>query len=82
MSVSFEQSARAKQVLEELCLVIEEGYAQHTLQRSPHLTLLNEEWHAASPPLRLSALGRSASRPSPPHLSRVSPLPHFACTYL
>ena len=41
MSVSFEQSARAKQVLEELCLVIEEGYAQHTLQRSPHLTLLN-----------------------------------------
>ena len=48
MSVSFEQSSRAKQVLEELCLVIEEGYEQHTLQRSPHLTLLNEEWYVAA----------------------------------
>ena len=34
-----------EQVLEELLLVIEAGYAEHTLQRSPHLTLLNEEWY-------------------------------------
>merc|ERR1719424_1205947 len=48
MSVSFEQSARARAVLEELLLVIEAGYAEHTLQRSPHLTLLNEEWYVAA----------------------------------
>jgi hypothetical protein len=28
--------------------VIEQGYAEHTLQRSPHLTLLNEEWYKSS----------------------------------
>jgi len=45
MSVNFEQSARAHAVLEELAAVIEAGYQEHTLQRSPHLTLLNEEWY-------------------------------------
>jgi hypothetical protein len=28
--------------------VIEQGYSEHTLQRSPHLTLLNEEWYKRS----------------------------------
>eukprot|EP00966_Prymnesium_polylepis_P214951 4978231-Prymnesium_polylepis.1 len=46
MSVNFEQSARARAVLEELSAIIEAGYAEHTLQRSPHLTLLNEEWYS------------------------------------
>ena len=48
MAVNFQQSARAKQVLAELCDVIEAGYEQHTLQRSPHLTLLNEEWYVSA----------------------------------
>jgi len=44
MSVAFHHSARAHAVLEQLSAVIEQGYALAALQRSPHLTLLNEEW--------------------------------------
>lgn len=40
-SISFELVA-------QLNGVIEQGYAEHTLQRSPHLTLLNEEWYKRS----------------------------------
>ena len=45
MAVNFEQSGRAHAILEELSEVIERGYREHTLQKSPHLTLLNEEWY-------------------------------------
>lgn len=45
MSVPFQQSGRAHQILSELSLVIEEGYEQRALQRSPHLTLLNTDWY-------------------------------------
>ena len=34
-------------MLEELCEIIEAGYEQKALQRSPHLTLLNEEWYVS-----------------------------------
>ena len=46
MGVNFDQSTRAWAILDELTAVIEQGYEKHALQRSPHLTLLNEEWYA------------------------------------
>ena len=45
MSVPFHQSGRAHRILERLQAVIEEGYEQRALQRSPHLVLLNVEWY-------------------------------------
>ncbi|MAT98943.1 MAG: hypothetical protein CL608_17505, partial [Anaerolineaceae bacterium] len=45
MSVPFHQSGRAHCILERLQAVIEEGYEQRALQRSPHLVLLNVEWY-------------------------------------
>eukprot|EP00962_Isochrysis_galbana_P039752 scaffold14306_cov80-Isochrysis_galbana.AAC.1 len=45
MSVPFQQSARAHATLAALSAAVDAGYAAHTLQRSPHLTLLNEEWY-------------------------------------
>ena len=38
---------RAQAVLDELQTVIEDGYEQRALQRSPHLVLLNVEWYHA-----------------------------------
>ena len=45
MSVPFHQSGRAHRILEQLSAVIERGYEQRALQRSPHLVLLNVEWY-------------------------------------
>ena len=47
MSVPFHQSGRAHKILQQLQRVIEEGYEQRALQRSPHLVLLNVEWYHA-----------------------------------
>jgi hypothetical protein len=45
ISVGFQQSSRAHNVLRELESVITRGYSLRALQKSPHLVLLNEEWY-------------------------------------
>ena len=45
MSVSFEQSAKAIAILDELAQLVESGYECRALQRSPHLVLLNIDWY-------------------------------------
>ena len=45
LSVGFKQSSRAKEILEGLRRVVEEGYACRALQRNPHVVLLNTEWY-------------------------------------
>lgn len=48
ISVGFKQSTRAKNILEKLKCVIEEGYKLRALQRNPHIVLLNTEWYHQS----------------------------------
>ena len=45
MSVGFKQSMRAKQILDRLSTVIQNGYDCRALQRNPHIVLLNLEWY-------------------------------------
>ena len=45
--MDFEQSQTASAVLEDLKLLVELGFSQRALQRSPHLVLLNTEWYHA-----------------------------------
>ena len=47
MSVNFKQSSRAMTILEQLKVVIENGYRKRALQRNPHLILLNVDWYHA-----------------------------------
>ena len=45
MSVGFQDSSRAHTILHELEGVISVGYELRSLQKLPHLVLLNEEWY-------------------------------------
>ena len=45
MSVPFGESKRANEILARLCVVIENGYSENALQKSPHLVLLNPDWY-------------------------------------
>ena len=45
MSVPFHQSGRAHAILDELSTIIDAGFDEQQLQRSPHLVLLSPEWY-------------------------------------
>lgn len=45
LSVGFKESNRAIGILEELKLVVAEGYKQRALQRNPHIVLLNPDFY-------------------------------------
>ena len=45
MSVDFRESSRAKALLDDLRLVLDDGYAKRALQKSPHIVLLDAEWY-------------------------------------
>jgi thiol-disulfide isomerase/thioredoxin len=45
ISVGFQHSSRAHEILRDLEDVITLGYSLRALQKSPHLVLLNEEWY-------------------------------------
>lgn len=45
ISVAFKQSAIASAVLDKIAVVVEGGYAERALQKSPHLVLLNHDWY-------------------------------------
>jgi hypothetical protein len=47
-SLGFRDSNRAKSILEELKVVIDEGYRIKALQRSPHIVLLNPAFYDSS----------------------------------
>ena len=47
MSVGFEASNRAHSILASLATVINDGYRQRALQRSPHIVLLNTDFYFA-----------------------------------
>ena len=45
MAVGFKQSSRAMIILQKIKKVILKGYSERSLQRNPHLVLLNLDWY-------------------------------------